>query len=69
MERFFTKSWLRVLSGLCTNLSAGMLGVVIIAPNFLPLNNPAKYLLLTYDSIFAILFLVLAVLLDEKVKL
>lgn len=66
MKIFFTKSWLRVLSGLFTNLSAGMLGVVIIAPNFLPLDSPVRFLLLTYDLIFAIVFLIIAVFLDEK---
>ena len=67
VKRLFTnKSLLRVLSGLFTNLSAAALGLVIFTPNFIPLNTPAGLLSLTYDIVFAIVFLLVAVILDEK---
>jgi len=69
MNNFLNKSWLTVLSGLFTNLSAGWLGLIIIAPNFLPLNNIEKLWIFTYEVFFAIVFLVLAVKLDERVRI
>ena len=39
MESFFTKSWLRVLSGLFTNLAAGSFALVVITPNFIGIDN------------------------------
>lgn len=66
MERFFTKSWLRVLSGLFTNLSAGWFGLIIITPNFWPLNKAENVWVLIYEVVFAIVFLVGAVKLDER---
>lgn len=69
MKKMFTPSWLRILSALFTNLSAGMLGVVIIAPNFLPVNNPENFFLLTYDIVSAIVFLLVAVRFDEALNL
>ena len=69
MKKLFTPSWLRILSGLFTNLSDGMLGVVIIAPNFLPLNSLEDFFLLTYDIVSAIVFLLVAVRFDETLNL
>lgn len=68
MSRFFSKSWFRVLSGLFINLSAGWLGLVIITPNFFPLTGLGSLWVFTYEVFFAILFLVIAVKLDERIK-
>ena len=65
MKRFFSKSWLRILSGLFTNLAATALAVMIILPNFLSDNSSAKSWLLTYNAVMATIFLLLAVRLDE----
>lgn len=45
-----------------------MIGVVIIAPNFLPLDSLTKFVLLIYDIILAIVFLLAAVRLDGEVN-
>ena len=62
-----SNSWLRVLSGLCTNLSAGAIGLILITPSFLPFDSTA-FLSLTYDVGIAILFMLAAVKLDEAIK-
>lgn len=68
MRKLFTKSWMRILSGLFTNLSAGALALVVIAPSFIPLDSFSKFLTLLYDAGIGIIFLVTAVKLDEEIK-
>lgn len=63
-----SKSWLRVLSGFFTNLAAGSLGLIILTPNFIPIDSVGKLLPLTYDISLAIVALVTAVKLVEAIK-
>jgi hypothetical protein len=52
MEKMITVPWLKALSGLFINLSAGWFAAVVIVPNFSPLNILTTlvliFLLLTY---------------------
>lgn len=63
-----SKSWLRILSGLFTNLAAAALAVIIITPNFIPIDSTIKVWALTYDITLGIVLLVVAVKLDEAIK-
>ena len=70
MQRFLKKtSLLQVLSGLFTNLAAGAVGLIIFTPNFIPLESYGAKFALTYDTAFAIIFLFVAVKLDELSKI
>lgn len=50
----------KVLSGISGNLSAGFFGLILIAPNFLPIKEFHDVFLLTTDVIFGIVFLLIA---------
>lgn len=63
-----SNSWLRVLSGLATNMSAGAFGLVIVFPNVLSITKQENFLILTGNLIVGILLLLVAVRLDEKIK-
>lgn len=60
--------WLLALADVFINLSAGWFGVVVIIPNFWPPANWENILLLIYDLIAGILFLIWAVKLRRLVK-
>ncbi len=51
------KAFMKALTALSGNLAAGYFGLVLIAPNFLPLNNVINVLVLTYDFVLGIVFL------------
>ncbi|OGE14625.1 hypothetical protein A3F00_01230 [Candidatus Daviesbacteria bacterium RIFCSPHIGHO2_12_FULL_37_11] len=68
MESFFTKSWLRVLSGLFTNLAAGSFALVVITPNFIGIDNFTTLLTLTSDIVLGIVFITIAERLDKGVS-
>ena len=55
--------WLKALSGLCQNLSAGWFGVVLIAPNFS--EKPDWPWRLTINLFLGILLLVFSVIFDK----
>lgn len=59
------KAVLKALAGLSINLSAGWLGAFIITPNFSPVTNTEQILILTYDIVFGILFLWIAIKLER----
>jgi len=63
-----SNSWLRVLSGLSTNMSAGAFGLVVVFPNILNLTKQENFFILTGNLLVGILLLLVAVRLDEKVK-
>ena len=65
MDTLFSKSWLRVLSGLFTNLAAGAFGLVVVTPNFIGADNLATVLTLTSDILLGIVFIVTAERLDR----
>ncbi len=56
-------SWFRILSGLCVNLSAGWFAAILIIPSFS--NRPDWLRILTGNLVFAIVYLYIAVKLDE----
>lgn len=75
MNRFFSleirldkktqKALIRVLAGICINLSAGWFAFVLITPNFLNLALFNTLILLFLDLLFGIMFLTLAVILER----
>lgn len=62
------RPWLKALSSLSINISAAWFGVVIIAPNFLPLEGLKSLLLLTADVSAGILFLIVTVRLERRLE-
>lgn len=65
---FLTLPRARFLTGLFTNLAAGWIGVIFIAPNFSNLANAEDVWSLTLDIFFAILFSWLAIKFEEYIK-
>lgn len=63
-----SNSWLRVLSSLSTNMSAGAFGLVVISPSILNLTKQENFFILTGNLIVGILLLLVAVRLDENIK-
>lgn len=68
MNEIFTKARLRVLSGLFTNLSAGWIGAFLILPNFSDLLLLENQIILTVDMMAAIVCLLTAFWLEERIK-
>ena len=60
--------WLKALSGLCINLSAGWLGGAVISFNFLEPSRMGGFWILTYDLFFGIVFLLFTVKLEEYLE-
>jgi hypothetical protein len=53
-------SLLKVVSGICGNLSAAWFGFILISPGINQLSNPADLATLTRSLIFGILFMLIA---------
>jgi len=72
MSLFFSKrdkiSWLRVLAGISGNLSAGWLGHVLISPGFSFSLSLEKVLVLTRSILLAIVFMLIAFILERMIK-
>lgn len=68
MEIFFTKSWLRVLSGLLTNLAAAWFGVAFITPILANVSPPLFIFTLTKEIIFGTMFLLAAVKIEGELE-
>ena len=56
----------KVLSGISGNLSAGFFGLILLAPNFLPIKGALDILLLTVDLFAGILFMWLSYKLERS---
>lgn len=61
-------SGLRVLAGICGNLSAGWLGVILIAPGFSLFAKQDNLLVLMRSLVFGIVFLLLAFIFERGAK-
>lgn len=59
---------LRVLAGICGNLSAGWLGVILIAPGFSLFARQENLLVLMRSLVFGIVFLLLAFMFERRTK-
>src|SRR3989338_907295 len=71
MKRWSKKdkgSFLRVISGICGNLSAAWYGFILISPEFGLWSDPDNILGLTRSALFGTLFLLLAFISDKSSK-
>lgn len=68
MMDFITVPRARFFAGLFTNLAAGWIGVIFIAPNFSDLSKIGDVWVLTFDVFFAILFSWLGIKLEEYIQ-
>lgn len=59
-------AWLKTLSALTVNLSAGWFAAVIIVPNLSIINGLGNIAVLIYDLVFGSMFLLLGVWLEKK---
>ena len=59
-------AFFKVLSGISGNLSAGFFGLILIAPNFLPIKGLHDVFLLTIDIALGIVFLWTAYVLEKN---
>ena len=62
------RPWLRTISGIFQNFSAGWFGVAIITPNFTGITSLEDVLTLTLDILFGILFLLLSARLEKLLE-
>ena len=62
----FTNPRLKVLSGLFTNLTAGLIGAIFIAPNFSDLSQTDNQLVLILDIVVATISLLTAFWFEER---
>jgi len=51
---------IKTLSTIASNLSSGWFGLILIAPNFLPIKGFSEIFLLTVNMVFGIVFLWIA---------
>jgi hypothetical protein len=58
-------AWLKTLSALTVNLSAGWFAVLVIVPNFAHVGNWDNLIVLFYDLMFGTIFLVSSVWLEK----
>lgn len=68
MESFFPKPWIKALSGLFINLSAGWFGAALISFNFLEFSKEGSFWVLMYDVVLGMLFLLLTVRLEKYLE-
>lgn len=61
-------SLLKVVSGVCGNLSAGWFGLILIAPSLERLSTPEEWIALTQSLGFGILFMIFAFGLERSVS-
>jgi len=54
------------LSGLFVNLAATWFAAAAVTPNFVSFEKPGNFLMLTYDILGGILFLILASVVEER---
>lgn len=59
-------AWLKTLSALTVNLSAGWFAAVIIIPNLSIINGLDNLAVLIYDLVFGSIFLLLGAWLEKK---
>lgn len=62
----YNKSLLKVSSTVSSNLSSGWIGLVMVTPNFMPLNTINNFYALIMNIGLAILSFIIAVALDQK---
>ncbi len=55
-----------ILSGLFVNLAATWFAAAAVTPNFVSFEKPGNFLMLTYDILGGILFLILASVVEER---
>ncbi len=65
MSRKTKKAWLRTLSGLTINLSAGWFGLVLITPNFTDLSKIDGFIVLLGYLFLGIIFLFLTAFIER----
>ena len=58
-------AWIRSLSGLSINISAIWFTASVIGPNLSLPRNPREFVVLTFQIVFGIVFLLITVLLDK----
>ncbi len=68
MKKFFSRSWLKALSGLFVNLAAAWFAVAFITPNFSDPTEPAGFAVLGVDILLGFTFLVSTVKLEEVLE-
>ncbi|MBI4092007.1 MAG: hypothetical protein HY427_02275 [Candidatus Levybacteria bacterium] len=68
MERFFTRPWLKALSGLFINFSAAWFALIFITPIFTKVSSSEATFTLTRDFIYGMLFLIATVKIEEKLE-
>ena len=68
MRIFLSKPWLRALSALFGNLSAGWFGVAFITPNFADIASLAGAIVLTGDIFLGILLLLVVVRIEKELE-
>ena len=66
--RRLSLSWLRILTGVFVNFASAWFGLIIITPNFLPLQEITHGGALIVDLIGGIVSIVIAVKLDERIN-
>lgn len=57
--------WFKTFAGLSVNLSAAFFGLAIVTPNFLKTSYPESIIVLTWDLLLGILFLLATVVLEK----
>jgi len=55
-----------ILSGLFVNLAATWFAAAVLTPNFIPIDELADFLILTYDIFGGIMFVIVATVIEEK---
>lgn len=68
MTRLFTKPWLRAFSGLFINFAAGYFALAFITPNFTNPATPNAFVILTWNILFGIVFLIASVKTEERLE-
>lgn len=68
MVKKYRFPFLRALSGVLGNLSAGWFGVAFITPNFVDIHTLQAIITLTKDMLFGILFLLATTIVERSIK-
>jgi len=62
----YEASALRISSSICSNISSAYMGILFVTPIFIDLTTVRAIALLIQDIVFAILFYIAGVFLDNK---
>ena len=66
MVLVITQARRRILSGLFVNLAAAWFAAAALTPNLVSISKLADFLVLTYDVLGGIIFMILATVVEEK---